>query len=222
MTSANDNDQHKMVASLGDLPQSIQPPRDLWASIESRIAAETQSAQQKAPKAPRLGARNPATLRWLAVAAMISMLAVGMWIGRTLLPAPGAGLTAHNPPPAATTDGSGQVKDGQANNGQMSVRAALEGDGAFQAAYFADPKLLRTRADLLKSAEEKFNSLPPDSRQKVIASLNTIHQSMKDLEAALGKDPSNALLQELLVNTYQDEMRVLTTVHEAGTTGEGI
>jgi hypothetical protein len=45
---------------------------------------------------------------------------------------------------------------------------------------------------------------------------------MQDLEAALGKDPSNALLQELLVNTYQDEMRVLTTVHEAGDAGEGI
>jgi hypothetical protein len=45
---------------------------------------------------------------------------------------------------------------------------------------------------------------------------------MQDLEAELGKDPSNALLQELLVNTYQDEMRVLTTVHEASDAGEGI
>ena len=35
-----------------------------------------------------------------------------------------------------------------------------------------------------------------------------------ELEAELGKDPSNALLQELLVNTYQDEMRVLTAVHD--------
>ena len=36
------------------------------------------------------------------------------------------------------------------------------------------------------------------------------------------KDPTNALLQELLVNTYQDEMRVLTTVHEASDAGKGI
>ena len=39
---------------------------------------------------------------------------------------------------------------------------------------------------------------------------------MRELEAALGRDPSNALLQELLVNTYQDEMRVLVAIHEAG------
>jgi len=42
------------------------------------------------------------------------------------------------------------------------------------------------------------------------------------MENALGKDPGNALLQELLVNTYQDEMRVLTDVHYAGDAGRGI
>jgi hypothetical protein len=64
--------------------------------------------------------------------------------------------------------------------------------------------------------------LPPESRAKVVDSLATIHKSMQDLEAALGKDPTNALLQELLLNTYQDEMRVLTTVHDASETGKGI
>ena len=39
---------------------------------------------------------------------------------------------------------------------------------------------------------------------------------MKAIQDALGQEPGNALLQELLVNTYQDEMRVLTAVHEAG------
>ena len=45
---------------------------------------------------------------------------------------------------------------------------------------------------------------------------------MTDIQAALGRDPGNALLQELLVNTYQDEMRVLTTVHEARDSGQEI
>jgi Tfp pilus assembly protein PilF len=56
----------------------------------------------------------------------------------------------------------------------------------------------------------------------VAASLAAIESAKKDLENALGKDPSNALLQELLINTYQDEMRVLTDVHEAGDAGRGI
>jgi hypothetical protein len=91
-----------------------------------------------------------------------------------------------------------------------------------QAAYLADPKFREQRAALVKSLEAKLASLPPDSRAKVIDSLATLHKSMEDLEAALGKDPTNALLQELLLNTYQDEMRVLTTVHEASDAGKGI
>jgi Tfp pilus assembly protein PilF len=64
--------------------------------------------------------------------------------------------------------------------------------------------------------------MPAPARAKVAASLATIENAKKDLESALGKDPSNALLQELLINTYQDEMRVLTDVHEAGDAGRGI
>jgi hypothetical protein len=216
MTSANDNgNQKKTLTSLRDLPRSIQPPRDLWAGIESQIVAE-----QKAQVAPRSSsARSVANLRWMAAAAVIAALAVGMWIGRTTLPNSGMGqstMTAKNPTGTAGSD----------TQTSAELKAAIEGPdnsgSTFQAAYFADPKYRKTRAALMKSVEEKMNSLPPDTRKKVISSLQTIHQSMKDLEAALGKEPSNALLQGLLISTYQDEMRVLTTVQEAGTTGEGI
>jgi hypothetical protein len=93
---------------------------------------------------------------------------------------------------------------------------------AMPASFVIDPKYMRQRAELLRTLQAQIAALPPESRAKVISSLRTIHDSMRDLEAALGKDPSNALLQELLVNTYQDEMRVLTAVHEAGDAGKGI
>ena len=217
MSNANDNDKQKRVTSLRDLPQSVQPPRDLWAGIEAQLVSPAAVAAQKPPVATRSTARNLANLRWMAAAAVIAALAVGMWIGRSVLPN-GTGSTAppiiaKNPPLI------NPVSPGSA--GQNSLIEGTDHGGAFQAAYFADPKYRQTRADLLKSVEAKINTLPPDSRQKVISSLQTIHRSMKDLEDALGKDPSNVLLQELLFNTYQDEMRVLTTVHEAGTTAEG-
>jgi hypothetical protein len=94
--------------------------------------------------------------------------------------------------------------------------------GSFHAAYVMDSKYVRQRAELVKDLESRLAALPPESRAKVMSSLQTINDSKRDLEAELGKDPSNALLQELLVNTYQDEMRVLTAVHEAGSSGEGI
>ena len=40
---------------------------------------------------------------------------------------------------------------------------------------------------------------------------------MQQIQQALGREPTNALLQELLIDTYQDEMRVLTAVQEEGT-----
>jgi hypothetical protein len=206
MASANSRDGQgngKMkVTSLRDLPEAVQPPRDLWAGIEAQINAERQPAKPVQSTATRRLAQR----RWLAVAAMIGTLAVGVWIGRSIMP--GVGPTQ---PPLAVD------KPNTAQPSATSNVAAL-----VQAAYLSDPKFRETRDALVKSLAARLATLPPESRAKVVDSLATIHKSMQDLEAALGKDPTNALLQELLLNTYQDEMRVLTTVHEASDTGKGI
>jgi hypothetical protein len=191
------------VSSLSDLPRSIEPPRDLWAGIEARIAAEGhQAPAMDAPsRAERPSGRRGFPGPWLqglAAAAMVACLAVGIWIGRSVLPGPAR-------PGAATLTSPGAVAPGNV-----------------QAAYVTDPRYQQQRAALLQSLQSQLASLRPDVRAKVLASLATIHQSMQDLQAALGRDPSNALLQELLVNTYHDEMRVLTAVHEAGEAGKGI
>jgi hypothetical protein len=47
-------------------------------------------------------------------------------------------------------------------------------------------------------------------------------RAIADIRAALGEDPGNQLLQEMLVNSYQDEIRVLTAVKEAGAAGQEI
>ncbi len=106
---------------------------------------------------------------------------------------------------------------------QLNASNMSKGEpGAWRATYVRDSKYTRQRAELVKDLEKRLAALPPESRTKVLASLRTIDDSKRDLEAELGKDPSNALLQELLVNTYQDEMRVLTAVHEAAGAAEGI
>ena len=191
---SNDNSQGggtRRIASIAELPQSIAPPRDLWASIESTLQDEARLATRRGSKRFR-----PTGLQVSALAAVVAALAIGVWIGRTLLPTnTGSGLnpiTASNPPSGA------------------------EQRGAIPAAFVTDPRYLRQREALLRSHDAELEKLPPETQAKVAASLATIRQSMKDIEAALGRDPSNALLQELLVNTYQDEMRVLTTVQEAG------
>jgi len=180
------------VTTLRDLPQGIEPKRDLWPQIEAQIAGRGAAGATAAPGSARRGAGR--AVRWLAAAAMVGCVAVGVWIGRSVLPG--------SPPPL--------------------VQGARPADGAMQTAWVTDPRYQREHERLMRALGAQVASLPPASRAKVMASLATIRQAKEELESALGKDPGNALLQELLVNTYQDEMRVLTDVREASDAGEGI
>ena len=181
----------KSVSALRDLPLSIEPQRDLWPQIEARLgSAGRTEAPGVAAQALR---RAPRPLRWLAAAAMVASLAVGVWIGRSVTPGAAA-------PPLASDQRS----------------------GAMQTAWVSDPRYQRQHEALMQSLGKQLADLPPPTRTRVLNSLATIREAKRQLEEALGKDPGNALLQELLVNTYQDEMRVLTDVHEASDAGRGI
>jgi hypothetical protein len=183
----------KRVTSLRDLPESLPPPRDLWPQIEATLQTEPRG---KSSNVRRL---RPSGLQIAALAAVVSALAVGVWIGRSLLPTAG-------PANPSAVEGS---------RGPVTVATDLR-QAAVPAGFVTDPRYLRQRAALIRAHEQQLARLPPETRAKVEASLAAIRKSMQEIEAALGRDPSNALLQELLVNSYQDEMRVLTTVQEAG------
>jgi len=190
MTANRETDESRSrVSALRDLPGDIAPSRDLWPGIESRIAAERQTSAGDGR--PRF---QTSRFRVLALAATISALAIGIWLGRNMLPGASAPVTAPNPSSAM--------------------------QGTLPAAYVTNPTYVKERATLLASFEQQVKALPPDSRDKVLAGLANIRQSMEDIQEALGREPGNALLQELLVNTYQDEMRVLTAVHDAGDAGK--
>ena len=88
----------RAVGSLGELARDISPPRDLWPSIAAQIAEDKAPLQRDAGRS-RL---RPTGLQWAAMAAVIAAHAVGMWIGRSVLPRSGA-----HPPVAATNGTSG-------------------------------------------------------------------------------------------------------------------
>src|SRR3974390_3207638 len=81
MTGPSDPDTRK-VASLRELPQSIEPAHDLWPAI----AAQLGDLPVSVPAPGARPARSGPQLRWLAAAAMLASVAVGVWIGRSLLP----------------------------------------------------------------------------------------------------------------------------------------
>lgn len=120
------------------------------------------------------------------VAAALMLVAIGVIIGRGLAP----DATA----PLANVSGNPDVHP-----------AALR-----EAAY------RQQRDALLAEVESRLENMPPAEREKVAASLATLRRSIGEIEAALGRDPSNALLQELLVSSCQEEMRALTAVRDSG------
>ena len=197
MTESADPGGRK-VATLRELPQSIEPPHDLWPRIEAQLEDRASDATRGAAVSRH---RRGQALRWLAAAAMLASLAVGVWIGRGLMPSAGGGV---GPSIAANSP---------------TVRGLAP--TTFDVTY-SDPRYERQRAALVRALQERLAALPPPAQAKVSASLAAIEKAKKDIEQALGHDPSNALLQELLINTYQDEMRVLTDVHEASDPGRGI
>src|SRR5204862_7025231 len=80
--------EERKVSSLRELSPAIEPVRDLWPQIEARINAERSSAPAAQPRTVRARAVPP---RWLAAAAGGGGVALGAWVGRTLLPARTAG-----------------------------------------------------------------------------------------------------------------------------------
>jgi hypothetical protein len=184
----------RRVSSLRELSPAIEPARDLWPQIEARLNEERRTVPGALGVQPRPAARA-VPLRWLAAAAVVASVAVGVWIGRSL----------ESPISAS-----------------RATPAMADAPTALDVTYVSDPRYQRDRAALMRSLQARLAALPPAARAKVMASLAAIRRAKEDLESALGRDPGNALLQELLVNTYQDEMRVLTDVHEASDAGRGI
>jgi hypothetical protein len=128
--------------------------------------------------------------RWLPAAGMaaaLALVAIGVLIGRSFGPA--------------------QVV--QTANSQLSATDVIP-------AALRDANYRKQRDVLLVEVQHKLESMPAAERAKVGASLATLRRSIGEIEAALGRDPANALLQELLVNSVQEEMRALTAVRDSG------
>jgi hypothetical protein len=129
--------------------------------------------------------------RWLPAAGMaaaVALVTLGVFIGRII--APPQVTVARTP----TSQGSPEV-----------IPAALR-----------DANYRKQRESLLVEVQNRLEKMPVAERDKVKASLATLRRSIGEIEAALGHDPANALLQELLVSSCQEEMRALTAVRDAG------
>jgi hypothetical protein len=147
------------------------------------------AAAIEADRAAAVVDRAPRRTRWLPAAGMaaaVALVTVGIFIGRSFTPP----LVVAD---ANTTRGSAEM---------LHVTR--------------DANYRKQRDVLLAEVDKRLAAMPAADREKVASSLRTLKRSISDIEAALGRDPANALLQELLVNSCQEEMRALTAVRDSG------
>jgi hypothetical protein len=178
------------ISRIDELARDIPPPRDLWPGISAAIATD---AAANEPGASAVGQRRRAV--WLPAAGLAAgavLVAIGVLIGRSFAPDTAA-VVATTTQPAAGPAGS------------MLRPAALR-----------DAEYRKQRDQLLVEVQARLQAMPEPEREKISASIKTLQRSIQEIEAALGRDPANALLQELLVSSCQEEMRALTAVRDTG------
>ena len=73
---------------------------------------------------------------------------------------------------------------------------------------------LTARQQLAATLAARIDRLPSSARQKVEDNLAQLRRAADEINAALALQPGDALLEELLLNTYQDELAVLASVNQ--------
>lgn len=190
------NDRTARIRRLSQLPQQIAPPRDGWPALEARLRELSGPTREPAATPPPL--ESPARRRGVrplgVLGALVAAVLAGIVLDRWMLQ------------PATPTR---PVADTHRAQPQQTLPVAL----------LTDPRYEREQTALLHSLDARLNALPPQTRRKVLRSLATLEQSAREIRSALGQQPGNALLQALLIDTYQDQMQLLSTAQEMGGAG---
>lgn len=85
---------------------------------------------------------------------------------------------------------------------------------AFGPSYSLNAEYDKARGQLATDLEQRLAGMPPSARQKLEANLAEMHRAAAEINAALARQPGDPLLEELLLNTYQDELGVLASVNQ--------
>jgi hypothetical protein len=94
---------------------------------------------------------------------------------------------------------------------------------SFGPGHALSPEYVAARQQLAAMLATRMDRLPSSARQKVEDNLAQLHRAADEINAALALQPGDALLEELLLNTYQDELAVLASVNQlANLNGTGV
>lgn len=167
---------------IAKLPREIEPRRDLWAGIRAQI--EAQPVPVKTAPISRM--------RWYQLAAAV-LLVIGSSLTTFVL--------MREQPVQAPTMANEEIT----KPALTAMPASFAGQGLGQG-------YAQARASLDEQFAARLAALPPAAREKVERNLADIREAAHEIADTLAQHPNDPLLQDLLLSTYQSELRLLADV----------
>jgi len=174
---------------LASVPRDVPPERDLWQGIQAEIS-KTPIVTDTAPVV------HFASSRWLQFAAgLLLVLATSL---TTFV------ITRQS----MEKDAVLQVADQPLPTPALSAMPVSFGPEMLGAEY------LQARSELHQRFEARLKTLPPATRIKLERNLADLRTAANEISKTLAEHPSDPLLQDLLMSTYQRELQLLADVSD--------
>jgi hypothetical protein len=171
---------------LAELPREVEASRDLWPEIRAQLMAD----------APRVA--TPLTSqRWFQLAAAVTLVVASSLITFFVVQS-----SMQTEVVQARQEVTQQL---QPVLPTMPVR--FDGHEGLGKSY------QEARAQLDAEYAKRIQNLPPIARAKVERDLADLRRSAREISATLAQYPTDPLLQDLLVSTYQREIQLLSEVN---------
>ena len=67
--------------------------------------------------------------------------------------------------------------------------------------------------------DDELEQMDPETRLNIEDNIRTIQDAIADINRALASEPDNVLLQEMLLDTYRDELSLMRRIDGISNTG---
>jgi hypothetical protein len=175
---------------LAELPREVQPSRDLWKEIKAEIALDIPHA-----------ARSVHQQRWFQLAAAVLLV-----IGSSVVTFVVVQRSMQADMQRRVVDERNRVTSAM-DPMLKAMPVRFDGHEGLGKSYE------ETRAQLDTEYAKRIQNLPPVVRAKVERDIADVRRSAREISATLAQYPSDTLLQDLLVSTYQREIQLLSQVN---------
>lgn len=92
--------------------------------------------------------------------------------------------------------------------------------GSFGGRYHLGPEFIDARNNLAAGLDAKLAQLPPETRAVIEKNIADIRGAISEMNQALANEPDNALLQDLLLGAYREELSLLRKVDSIAAASE--